>query len=122
MTATVNLAEKLAQFTARWTPHRVATFDRYQLVVAKVEGEFVWHDHEDHDEVFLPLNGVLLVDVEGGPTHRVEPGELLVIPAGTRHRPRTEGGEVQLLVIDPLDVKHTGKEVTDQTVEEYPSL
>ncbi len=118
----VHLEQKLKLVQKQWTPHRIATFDGYQLVLAKVAGEFVWHDHADHDEVFMPLSGVLLMDIEGEDTRRVEPGELLVVPAGRRHRPRTEAGEVTLLVIDPLGVKHTGDVQHDMTVQDYPVI
>ena len=118
----INLGEKLELVTRHWTPHRVATFDGYQLVLARVDGEFVWHDHAEHDEVFLPLSGELWIDFEGEESRRVLPGELLVVPRGVRHRPRTEGGEVTMLVIDPLTVKHTGDVEHGMTVTEYPEI
>lgn len=119
----VDLAAKLDLVERLWTPHRVATFDDHQLVLARVSGEFVWHDHKEHDEVFLPISGTLLMDFEGRDTVEVGPGQLLVVPAGTRHRPRTHAGEeCQMLVIDPLDVKHTGDTESALTVDEYPSI
>ena len=119
---TIRLADKLAQVSRLWTPHRIARFDGYQLFVARVDGDFVWHQHDDHDEVFLPLSGELLVDFEGDQTRCVGPGEVLVVPAGTRHRPRTEGGEVTLLVIDPMEVKHTGEVENERTVHDFPEI
>lgn len=119
---TIDLNEKLALVERLWTPHRIATFDGHQLILARVDGEFVWHDHADHDEVFLPLSGTLLVDFEGDVTRRVAPGQVLVVPRGVPHRPRTEGGEVTMLVLDPLDVKHTGDVRTDKTVDSYPEI
>lgn len=118
----LNLDAKLEQVNALWTPHRIGTFDGHQLLLARIDGEFVWHDHGDHDEVFMPLSGVLWVDFDGGESRRVLPGEILVVPAGMRHRPRTEGGEVTMLVVDPLDVRHTGDEVSDRTVGSYPVI
>ncbi|MEM9379214.1 MAG: cupin domain-containing protein [Planctomycetota bacterium] len=118
----IRLSEKLDQVTALWTPHRIARFDGHQMVLARVEGEFVWHGHEDHDEVFLPLSGELWIDFEGAESRRVLPGEVLVVPAGTRHRPRTEGGEVTMLVIDPMEVRHTGEVTSERTVDEYPEI
>jgi len=118
----IDLAAKFDLVQRQWTPHRIATFDGHQLVLARVEGEFVWHDHKDHDEVFLPLDGVLWMDFEGAPSVEVRPGQVLVVPAGTRHRPRTETGECRLLVIDPLGVKHTGDERSARTVDDYPEI
>ena len=97
----LDIDEKLASFDALWTPHRIARFDGHQLLLAKVEGEFVWHDHADHDEVFMPLTGVLTMDLEGAPSRRIGPGQVLVVPMG---------------------VKHTGDEVCDRTVEDYPEI
>ncbi len=119
----VDIAEKLSQFDRHWTPHRIATFDQHQLVVAKVQGEFVWHAHEHHDEVFLPVSGTLWIDLEGDRCVSVGPGQVYVVPAGVRHRPHTrDGEEVHLLLIDPLDVQHTGEEVSERTVQDYPEL
>lgn len=124
----ISLVQKLSQVKDLWTPHRIAQFDGHQLVLARVQGEFVWHDHRDHDEVFLPIGGTLILDLENpadGTLNevRVDPGELVVVPAGMRHRPRTlEGQEVTLLVIDPMGVKHTGDVRDEMTVDAYPEI
>ncbi|MFT5734764.1 MAG: mannose-6-phosphate isomerase-like protein (cupin superfamily) [Planctomycetota bacterium] len=124
----ISLTEKLKLVEAHWTPHRIARFDGHQMMLARIQGDFIWHDHQEHDEVFMPLTGSLMVDIEepdGGKVKevRVDPGEVLVVPAGARHRPRTvDGGEVTLLLIDPLDVKHTGDVRDDRTVDEYPVI
>lgn len=119
----IDLGQKLDLFDQQWTPHRIASFDQYQLVLAKVQGEFVWHDHADHDEVFLPVRGTLWIDFENGESAEVGPGQLLVVPAGVTHRPRTQlDEEVHLLLIDPLHVQHTGTVESDRTVHEYPTI
>ncbi len=124
----ISIAGKLGQVQALWTPHRIAQFDGHQLVLARVQGDFVWHDHKDHDEVFLPIHGTLWMDLknpDGGEVKevRVDPGELFVVPAGMSHRPRTQNDEeVTLLVIDPLNVRHTGDTQSDRTVAEYPVI
>ncbi|MDG1491528.1 MAG: cupin domain-containing protein [Planctomycetota bacterium] len=118
----VDLHAKMDEVRPLWTPHRVGRFDGHQLLLARVDGEFVWHQHDDHDEVFIPLRGTLLLDFEGGVTREVRPGSLLVVPKGVVHRPRTEGGEVEMLVLDPMGVKHTGDVQDERTVDEYPEL
>lgn len=124
----ISLSKKLRQVEALWTPHRIAQFDGHQLVLARVQGEFVWHDHREHDEVFLPIGGTLIMDLEDPADAsveevRVDPGEVIVVPAGMRHRPRTlDGEEVTLLVIDPMDVKHTGDVRDEKTVDAYPEI
>lgn len=118
----ISLPKKLQAVQGTWRPHRIARFDGHQLLLAKVEGEFVWHEHRDHDEVFLPLEGTLVVDFEGDYSRRVCVGEVLVVPRGVRHRPRAEEGVVSILLIDPSGVKHTGEEVTERTISDYPEL
>ena len=119
---TIRIADKFTRFDAQWTPHRIGRFDDHQLLLARVEGEFVWHDHADHDEVFLPIEGTLCIDFEDGTTRRVGPGEILIVPRGVKHRPRTEDGECRLLVIDPMAVRHTGDVESERTVHEYPEI
>ena len=119
----IDLTAKLSLFDAQWTPHRVARFDGHQMVLAKVEGEFVWHAHAGHDEVFLPLRGQLLVEFRDGTISEVGPGQVLVVPAGVEHLPRTRPGEeVHLLVLDPLDVEHTGGVASELRVDEYREI
>ena len=126
--APISLSRKLEQVEALWTPHRIAQFDGHQLFLARVQGDFVWHDHKDHDEVFMPLGGTLLLDLEDSSDGsvkevRVVPGEVIVVPAGVRHRPRTpDGEEVTLLVIDPMEMKHTGDVESEMTVDEYREI
>ena len=124
---TISIVEKLSQVQALWTPHRIAQFDGHQLMLARLQGGFVWHDHQGHDEVFMPITGALWIDIEdpsGAVVEvRVGPGEVLVVPAGVRHRPRTENDEeVTLLLIDPLDVRHTGDTESERTVTEFPEI
>ena len=118
----ISIANKLSLVTRQWTPHRIARFDEHQLIVAKVQGEFVWHAHSHHDEVFIPISGELLMDIEDEEPRTIRPGEVFVVPAGVRHRPRTNGEEVSILVIDPMDVEHTGGETSSLTVESYPEI
>jgi len=118
----VNLADKLSQVRDLWTPHRVASFDDHQVLVARVEGEFVWHAHADEDEVFLTLRGTLFVDLRDR-TVAVGPGELYVVPRGVEHRTRTADGEtVELLSLSRRSLHHTGGERHAVTVDDYPEL
>ncbi|WP_419190637.1 cupin domain-containing protein [Saltatorellus ferox] len=128
MPESISLSAKLDLVQSLWTPHRIARFDGHQMLLARLRGDFVWHQHDGHDEVFLPLSGSLIVEFEGaeGDTVtevRVGPGEVLVVPAGTRHRPRTaDGSEVTVMLIDPLDVQHTGGVRDELTVDEFPEI
>jgi mannose-6-phosphate isomerase-like protein (cupin superfamily) len=103
----VNLDEKLAQFTEQWAPKIVGRINDYELKVVKVQGEFVWHQHDDTDEVFLVLDGQLIIDT---PDRAVVlgPRETVTIPRGMRHRPRSEH-ETTLMIIEPAGVVNTGE-------------
>ena len=107
----IDLAEKLATFSERWSPRTVAQFNACDVMVVKVEGEFVWHQHPDTDELFLVLDGTLDIELRDR-TVTLAAGELFVVPRGTEHRPCARNGEVKLLLIDPKDMPNTGDPAT----------
>src|SRR5918994_6403311 len=92
----INLAEKIQTFTERWSPRTVATFNGHDVMVVRVEGEFVWHSHPDTDDVFFVLSGELDIELRDGVV-TVGPGELFIVPRGVEHRPTARRGEVQLM-------------------------
>lgn len=106
----INLADKLALFSEHWTPKVVGAFNGHDIMVVKVLGEFVWHDHPDTDDLFLVLSGRLTIDLPDGPI-TVEPGELYVVPKGVQHRPRAEI-ETHLMLIEPAGTPNTGDPAT----------
>ena len=107
----VNLAEKLDSFSDHWAPRIVARYNDNEVRLVRVEGEFVWHQHDETDELFLVLDGVLDIELRDRMV-RLEPGELFVVPRGTEHRPCAREGEVKLLLIDPKDLPNTGDPAT----------
>ncbi len=104
--AVVNLAEKLSAFTDHWNPRIVARYNGNEVRVAKVEGEFTWHAHADTDELFLCLAGDFGIEFRGG-LRRLAPGELMVVPKGTEHRP-VAAGECHILILDREGEPNTG--------------
>ncbi|MGL6211247.1 MAG: cupin domain-containing protein [Paracoccaceae bacterium] len=106
----INLAQKLASFTAHWQPHIVGQFNGHDLMVVKVLGEFVWHDHPDTDDFFMVLSGALIIDLPDGAV-ALTPGEVFVVPKGVQHRPRAEV-ETHLLLIEPAGTPNTGDPAT----------
>lgn len=106
----INLAEKLAAFTAHWQPHIVGAFNGHDLMVVKVLGEFVWHDHPDTDDFFMVLSGELTIDLPAGAV-TLRPGEVFVVPKGVQHRPRALV-ETHLLLIEPAGTPNTGDAAT----------
>ena len=107
----VNIADKLASFSDHWAPRIVARYNDHEVRLVKVEGEFIWHSHADTDELFLILDGTLDMEFRDR-TVVLEPGELIVVPRGTEHRPVARHGEVRILLIDPKDMPNTGDEAT----------
>jgi len=106
---TINLKEKLSTFSDQWTPKIIGELNDQHIKLAKLEGEFVWHDHANEDELFVVLKGTLVMDYRDGSREEVGPGEILVVPKGVEHLPSTKGGEVHLLLIEPKSTKHTGE-------------
>ena len=116
MDAKVNLAEKLALLDAPFAPGVVAYFNDNKLVVVKVLGEFVWHRHEDTDDLFLVLSGRLVIELRDGEVE-VGPGELYVVPRGVEHRPRADV-ETHVLLVEPRGTVNTGDAGGELTVAE----
>ncbi|MFL6758416.1 cupin domain-containing protein [Sphingomonas sp.] len=113
----VNLADKLDSFSEHWSPKIVARYNDNEVRLVKTSGEWVWHKHDETDELFLILDGEFDMDFRDR-TVTVKAGELLIVPRGTEHRPAARRGEVKLLLIDPNDTPNTGnKETATQAVE-----
>lgn len=119
----INILEKFDLFQDHWTPKVISELNGQQIKLAKIKGEFVWHDHAKEDELFLIYRGTLLLDFRDGSTVEVNPGEFYVVPRGVEHLPRTKNDEeVWLLLLEPASTKHTGEVETDMTVKEYEWL
>ena len=106
----INLADKLAAFTEHWSPKVVGGFNGHDIMLVKVLGAFVWHDHPDTDDLFLVLSGRPTIDLPDGAV-TLGPGELYVVPKGVQHRPRAEV-ETHLLLIEPAGTPNTGDPAT----------
>ena len=107
----VNLAEKLGSFGDHWAPRIVARYNDNEVRIAKVEGEFIWHQHDSTDELFLILDGELDMEFRDR-TVTLNAGDLIVVPKGMEHRPCARNGEVKLLLVDPKDMPNTGDPAT----------
>ncbi|HSH03436.1 MAG TPA: cupin domain-containing protein [Anaerolineae bacterium] len=106
MVDVINLADKLTKFDDLWSPRVIAGINNYQVKLVKVAGEFVWHQHDDTDELFLVVKGELMIDFEGE-TICLKAGEMVVVPRGVRHRPRAEE-ECHILLLEPEGLVNTG--------------
>jgi mannose-6-phosphate isomerase-like protein (cupin superfamily) len=107
----VHLAEKLSTFSDHWAPRIVARYNDNEVRIAKVEGEFIWHQHDGTVELFLVLDGELAMEFRDR-TVTLKPGELIVVPKGTEHRPCARRGEVAMMMMDVEGTPNTGNEAT----------
>jgi mannose-6-phosphate isomerase-like protein (cupin superfamily) len=113
--AKINLTDKLAKFADTWAPRVIAELNDYQLKVVKIQGEFVWHTHENTDELFLVVQGTMSIEFKTY-TVDLEAGELLIVPKGTPHKPMATH-ECQVLLIEPRGVVNTGDHSGELTAE-----
>jgi mannose-6-phosphate isomerase-like protein (cupin superfamily) len=110
MKAAANLADKLATFSDRFSPRTVATYNSNDIMVAKLEGRFHWHKHDETDDFFLVLEGTLDIELRDR-TVTLNPGELFVVPKGVERRPVARE-EVHILLIEPTGTPNTGDAAT----------
>ena len=108
----INLAEKLAAFTEHWQPRTVAEFNGHDVMVVKAQGEFVWHKHDETDDLFLVLRGELVIELRDGSV-TLRAGEMFIVPKGVEHRPVAKE-EVHVLLIEPSGTPNTGDHTTAQ--------
>lgn len=111
----VNLADKFAKITEYWSPKIAGQLNGQYVKLAKFKGEFVWHHHQNEDELFLVTKGSLTLQLKDGDVTLHE-GEFYVVPAGVEHRPVAEE-EVCALMLEPISTLNTGNVVNDRTLE-----
>ncbi len=106
MNEKINLAAALATFDDTWAPRNVATVNDYDVRIVHIEGEFVWHSHDDTDELFLLIDGEAQIELRDR-TVTLAPGELFVVPKGVEHKPQSATG-ASLLLFEPTGTTNTG--------------
>ena len=112
----INLQHKLSLFAEHWRPKVVAELNDYQIKLVKISDAFVWHRHEDTDELFFVVDGTMTIDLREDGGERVVtlgPGELFVVPKGVEHRPAAVG-ECRMMLIEPRGVVNTGDAQTGE--------
>ena len=111
----INIAEKFDSFSEHWKPKIIAELNGQQIRIAKLKGEFVWHSHENEDEMFLVIKGKLTISFRDG-DKALNEGEFLVVPKGVEHKPSAEE-EVSIMLFEPASVLNTGNVNNDFTVK-----
>jgi len=118
----ISIEEKLSLFKEQWHPRQIATVDNMQVILAKLQGEFVWHSHDDEDELFQVIKGTLYMQFRDR-TEVVKEGELIVVPKGVEHNPMTMNEEeVHVLLFEKASTLHTGNVRHEKTQTEYPKI
>ena len=121
----INIQQKFDLFSDRWSPKRIGELNGQQVILAKIEGEFVFHKHDDEDELFMVMKGQLSLELRGHDeeitTVVVNPDEFFIVPRGVEHKP-TATEETHLLLFEPLSTKHTGDVQAEITVENYEEI
>ena len=116
----INIQEKFALFSDHWSPKKVGELNGQQILLAKIKGEFVFHQHDDEDELFMVIKGSLDIELKNEIV-TLEEGEFYIVPKGVAHKPIAKE-EVYLLLFEPLTTKHTGDIIADITLETYESI
>lgn len=111
----IDLKEKLAKFSDHWSPKIIAQMNDYHFKLVKLKGEFVWHRHDQTDEVFMTLEGELTLEFRDGRVG-LKAGEMFVVPKGVEHRPSAEA-ECKVLLIEPVGTVNTGDAGGPMTME-----
>jgi mannose-6-phosphate isomerase-like protein (cupin superfamily) len=103
----VVVADKLKLITEYWNPKNVGGLNGQLVKLVKLKGEFIWHKHENEDELFWVINGDLDMEIRGQKTITVSRGEFIIIPRGTEHRPVAKN-EVEIMLFEPESTLNTG--------------
>jgi mannose-6-phosphate isomerase-like protein (cupin superfamily) len=117
---TVNLAEKFAKFSDYWNPRIIGEVNDCHVKAVKLKGEFVWHHHEQEDELFLVVKGALRVKFRDHDA-LVHEGEFVIVPRGVEHLPIADE-EVSILLIEPKSTLNTGNVINERTVSQLERL
>ncbi|MEC9373314.1 MAG: cupin domain-containing protein [Planctomycetota bacterium] len=116
----VDLKQSFDSFTEQWSPRIAAELNGQQVRLAKIQGEFVWHSHDDEDELFLVIKGAMRLEFRDGAVDLKE-GQFVVVPRGVEHKPSAEE-ECAVLLFEPAQTKHTGNVMTEKTKTVFERL
>ena len=112
-TKKININEKFQKFSEYWSPKVIAEMNDYQFKLAKIKGEFTWHEHKDTDEVFIVIEGRMEIEFRNGKIE-LEQGDMYVVPKGIQHKPYAEE-ECKIMLVEPRGVVNTGERTNNLT-------
>ncbi|MFF2533514.1 cupin domain-containing protein [Brevibacillus sp. NPDC058079] len=102
----INLNEELSTFTDLWSPKVIAEMNDYQFKLVKIAGDFIWHEHQGTDKVFMVLEGEMFIDFRDGRV-KISKGEMFIVPGGAEQKPFAEK-ECHIMLMEPRSVVNTG--------------
>ena len=111
----INFKNKFKKFSDQWSPKVIAELNDYQFKLVKIQNDFIWHQHNDTDEVFIVIEGSMQIEFEDE-TIELNEGEMYVVPAGKRHKPFAPE-EAKIMLVEPKGVVNTGNEINELTAE-----
>ena len=114
----INIMDKFSLFNEEWTPKIIGELNDQYVKLCKLKDDFVWHSHENEDELFMVFKGTLLMEFRDGRIVKVKQGEILIVPKGIEHRPHTNGDIVFNLLFEPKTTLHTGDVENELTIKE----
>ena len=112
----INIKQKFSKFSEYWSPKVLAEMNDYEFKIARIKGEFIWHNHTETDEVFIVIEGCMKILLRGK-TIQLSEGDLYVVPKGTDHKPVAEK-ECKLMLVELKGTKNTGSETHKLTSED----
>tara|TARA_B110000263_G_C15229237_1_gene473776 strand:- start:296 stop:655 length:360 start_codon:yes stop_codon:yes gene_type:complete len=116
----INLKKKFNLFNDYWNPKIIGELNDQSIKIAKVKGEFIWHNHKNEDELFLIIKGTLKIKFPNR-TVELNEGEILIVPKGVQHKPIAKN-EVWLLLFEPNSTKHTGNINSNITIDKFEKI
>jgi len=114
----INIMNKFSLFNEEWTPKIIGELNNQYVKLCKLKDDFVWHSHENEDELFMVFKGILLMEFRDGRIVEIKEGEILIVPKGVEHRPHTNGDIVFNLLFEPKSTLHTGDVQSELTVKD----
>lgn len=116
----INISQKLAQFNDHWNPRIIGELNKQHVKLAKIKGEFIWHKHDDEDEMFLVLKGTLKIEFRDR-TETIQENEIIIVPKGVEHKPIAEE-EVSIMLFEPATTINTGALENERTHKNLESI
>ena len=116
----INISQKLAQFNDHWNPRIIGELNKQHVKLAKIKGEFIWHKHDEEDEMFLVLKGTLKIEFRDR-TETIQENEIIIVPKGVEHKPIADE-EVSIMLFEPATTINTGDLENERTRKNLESI